>query len=29
MYQIAFTHFGPNEALYDFNTIILEPQMRR
>lgn len=25
----AFTHFDPNEALYDFNTIILKPKKKR
>ena len=29
MYQIVFTHFDPNEALYDFNTIILEPKKKK
>ena len=24
----VFTHFDPNEALYDFNTIILKPKKR-
>ena len=25
----VFTHFDPNEALYDFNTIILKPKKKR
>ena len=28
MHLPAFTHFDPNEALYDFNTIILKPKKK-
>ncbi|MCR4561587.1 MAG: hypothetical protein K5694_00050 [Bacilli bacterium] len=28
MYKVVFTHFEPNDTLYDYNTIILEEKKK-